>query len=430
MPRLAGFAADATVRLDGAAYRARAGEPLASALLAAGVVVLGRSPKYHRARGAFCLAGSCGGCLLRVDGLPSRRACRMACHDGLAAETQNAFPDARHDVLGAVDLVTPRGLDHHRLGTSSVVGSRAAVLLTRRLSGVGRLPGSAALPPRPAPPAEEEIDTLVVGAGPAGLAAAEALAEAGRRVLVADGAPAPGGRLRARLGAPREPDLAWAAGIAARVAAAGGEIAAGVEVAGLWHDGGSPLALLHSDGRAARVRLVRPRTIVLCTGGHPLPPAIPGGDRPGVVAGRGVAVLLFDHGVAPGARAAVLGAGPEAERLAAALGSAGCAATIVTSAEGGRIAGRVRVRGLVLPGGRIRCDTVAVAAPPAPAIELGRALGAPVRWDPASGALALAVGSRGETGVRGLLAAGEVTGAADTGRAAEAGRRAGEAARG
>src|SRR5512146_925227 len=155
MPRLPGFPVDATIRLDGVSYPARTGEPLAAALLAAGVAILGRSPKYHRPRGAFCLAGSCAGCLVRVDGLPSRPACRTPCRDGLEAETQNAVPGARHDLLGAVDLATPHGLDHHRLGTSTPLASRAAVAIARRLAGVGRLPSLAAAPPRPGSPAEE-----------------------------------------------------------------------------------------------------------------------------------------------------------------------------------------------------------------------------------------------------------------------------------
>ena len=367
MPRLASFPPDSTIRFDGAPFAARAGEPLAGTLLAAGRAILARSPKYHRPRGAFCLSGSCGGCAVRVGGLPSRRACRTACFDGLVAEAQNAFPDARHDLLGAVDLATPRGLDHHRLGTSSVLASRVAVAVARRLAGVGRLPDAGAAPPRPGPPEEEDVDALVVGAGPAGLAAAEALAEAGRRIVLADGAPAPGGRLRGRLGARGDPDLAWAASVVRSVAAAGGEIAIGAEVVGLWHDGGAPLALLHAEGPPARVRLVRARAVVLCTGGHPVPLAIAGGDRPGVLAARGVAVLLAEHGIVPGARAALVGAGEEAERLAPALAAAGMEVASAPSAARGRIVGRARARALALPGRRIACDTVVVAGPPAPA---------------------------------------------------------------
>ncbi len=426
MPRLAGFPTDATIRFDGTSIPARRGEPVAAALLAAGRPLLSRSAKYHRPRGPFCLAGSCAGCVVRADGLPGLRACRIACRDGLEVEAQNAFPGARHDLLGAIDLATPRGLDHHRLATWSLLANRAAVALARRLSGVGRLP-SAAAPARPSSPVEERFDALVVGAGPAGLAAAEALAEAGRRVLVADEAPAPGGRLRARLGAPGDPDLAWVGAVVRRVSAAGGEVATGTCAAGLWHDGGAPLALLEGDGR---VRLVRARAIVLAPGGHPQPPAVPGGDRPGVLAARGVATLLAEHGVVPGARAALLGEGEEAERLAVALARAGMEVACAPSAEGGVVVGRGRVRALALPFGRIACDTIVVAAAPAPAFELGRALGAAVRWDPGLGALALAAEEDGSTGVAGLLAAGEVTGATGPAGAAEAGRRAGRIARG
>jgi sarcosine oxidase subunit alpha len=432
MPRRAGFGPDLTIRFDGAGIPARAGEPVASALLAADRPLLSRSPKYHRPRGPFCLAGSCGSCLVRADGLPSRLACRIPCREGLEVESQNAFPGAAHDLLGAVDLATPRGLDHHRLATWSLAANRAAVAMSRRLAGLGRLPTRrAACAQAPAEPATlERFDALVVGAGPAGLAAAEALAEAGRRVLLAEQDPVAGGRLRARLGGTADPDLAWAARVLARVRAGGGEPALGATVAGLWHDGGAPLAALVGEGPGARVRLVRPERVLVCAGGHPQPPAVAGGDRPGVLAARGLAALLAEHGVVPGRRAAVAGGGEEAERVAERLCAAGMEVELVRSLEAGRLAGRGRVRAVVLAAGRVECDTVVVATPPAPATELGRALGAAVRLDPALGAFALEAAADGRTEVPGLFAAGEATGAMDAARSAEAGRRAGEAARG
>jgi sarcosine oxidase subunit alpha len=78
----------------------------------------------------------------------------------------------------------------------------------------------------------------------------------------------------------------------------------------------------------------------------------------------------------------------------------------------------------------VPCDTVAVVEPPAPATDLARLLGAPVGWDEAARAFAVTADARGRTAVPGLFAAGEVTGAMDAAGAAEAGRRAGEAARG
>jgi sarcosine oxidase subunit alpha len=432
MPRLAGFETDCTILFDGERIPARSGEPVATALLAAGRAVVSRSAKYHRPRGAFCLAGSCGTCLVRADGLPDRRACRTPCREGLSVETQNALPSVRHDLLGVIDTLTPRGLDHHHLATFAGIANRAAVAIARRLAGLGRLPdpAAAAAARAVAPAREERFDALVAGAGPAGLAAAEALAGAGRRVLLAEQEAAVGGRLRARLGLPDDPDLAWAAAVADRVRAAGGVVATGTAVLGLWHDGGAPVAALASDGPPPALRLVRARRLVLCTGGHAQPLAIPGGDRPGVHGARALAAALAEQGVLPGAAIAVVGAGAEAEASAAVFERAGLAVARAAAAEGGRVLGRARVRALALPDRRIPCDTIALALPPAPATDLARELGAEVAFDEGAGAFAVRVGPGGATAVPGLHAAGEVTGAADAARAAEAGRRAGEAARG
>jgi sarcosine oxidase subunit alpha len=174
---------------------------------------------------------------------------------------------------------------------------------------------------------------------------------------------------------------------------------------------------------------VRAARIVLCPGGHPQPLAVPGGDRPGVFGGRGLAVALAEHGAVPGKRVVVAFDGAEARALASALGRAGVEVE-VTDPAGGSVRGRGRVRGLALPRRDLPCDTLAVAGPPAPATALARALGAEVTFDAAAGAFAIRAGRGGATGVAGLLAAGEATGTMDAARAAEAGRRAGEAARG
>src|SRR5512140_865148 len=127
MPRIPdpARAPDCTIEVDGRPVPARAGESVATALVAAGRLVVARSAKYHRPRGPFCLAGSCHACTARIDGVPNQRTCRVACRPGLVVETQNAFPTAAHDVLGAIDLAYPRGLDHHHLMTWSAVANRA-----------------------------------------------------------------------------------------------------------------------------------------------------------------------------------------------------------------------------------------------------------------------------------------------------------------
>jgi len=429
MPRLPDprFAPDCAIVVDGSRVPARTGESVAVALVAAGRPLISRSPKYHRPRGPFCLAGSCGSCLVRVEGQPSVRACRTPCREGLIVETQNAWPTAAHDLLGAVDWLAPRGLDHHHLLTRPPALNRLAVRLSRALAGTGRLPDAA---PPPWPPAREErFEALVVGGGPAGLGAAEALAAAGRRLLLVEQERRLGGRLRARLGLPGDPPLEWTGAVTAAVRRAGGEVAFGAAALGLWRDGGEPVAAVFSED-PRWLRLVRAARVVLCPGGTAEPPLFEGNDRPGIFAGRGLAAALAEDGVVPGERAAVLGGGPEAEALAARLREAGMEA-VAAGAAPARARGRRRVTALDLADGtRLGCDTVATCSPPAPACELAREAGAAVAFDAALGAFAVRAGPDGATGVPGLWVAGEAAGSAGAGEAAAAGRRAGEAARG
>ena len=72
-------------QFDGTRYEAPDSQPLAVALLAAGVRQLRRDPLHGEARGAFCFMGVCQECVVLVDG---RRieACRLPVRDGLVAE--------------------------------------------------------------------------------------------------------------------------------------------------------------------------------------------------------------------------------------------------------------------------------------------------------------------------------------------------------
>jgi sarcosine oxidase subunit alpha len=429
MPRLPGarFAPDCAIEVDGRLVPARAGESVAVALVAAGRPLVARSAKYHRPRGPFCLAGSCHQCLARVDGLPNQRTCRVACRPGLTVESQNALPSARRDVLAAVDAVYRSGLDHHHLLTWNRLANGAAVALSRRLAGLGRLPDAA--PSSHPQVVEERFDALVVGGGPAGLGAAEALARAGRRLLLVEGDGALGGHLRCMLALPGDPPLSWAREVAAAVEACSGEVALASTAVGLWVDGGSPVVALATDDARPRLRLVRAPRIVLATGSFAALPLFPRNDLPGVFAGRGVARALAEDGLVPGERVVVLGEGAEAAAIAALLGAGG--AHVLTVKEVTAAHGRTRLRRIALPSGEVvRCDALVHAGPRTPASELARAAGAKVAWDAESGGWHVAAGRDGATGVPGLWVAGEVAGARGAAEAAVAGRRAGEAASG
>src|SRR5467141_2470314 len=135
------------ISLDGQDIEAQEGDTVAAALLRARITTFTRSIKYHRPRGPFCLAGSCGQCLMRVDGVPSLQACRVRAQEGMVCERQNApLGFVESDVFRAADFLFPEGLDHHHLLTGSRVLGRMALEVARRLAGLGELPASVRAP--------------------------------------------------------------------------------------------------------------------------------------------------------------------------------------------------------------------------------------------------------------------------------------------
>ncbi len=82
------------IEFDGDTVEARAGDTVAAALLRAGHLTFSRSPKYHRPRGPFCLAGTCAQCHLRIDGEPNVASCETPVHEGQRIERQTASAPA------------------------------------------------------------------------------------------------------------------------------------------------------------------------------------------------------------------------------------------------------------------------------------------------------------------------------------------------
>lgn len=191
-------------------------------------------------------------------------------------------------------------------------------LVATTLSGMGRLD------PAPDPAVYDKkyvhTDVLVVGAGPAGLAAAAAAADSGARVILIDDQPEPGGSLLSgrteTVGA--QPALAWVADIRAALDAAPEVTVLRRTTAFGSYDDNYVLALqrrtdhLGADAPApsegiSRQRLwhIRARQVVLATGAHERPLVFAGNDRPGVMLAAAVRAYLNRYGVAPGSRAVV-----------------------------------------------------------------------------------------------------------------------------
>jgi sarcosine oxidase subunit alpha len=422
--------APSTLTVGGETIGAFERESVAVALFASGASVLSRSLKYHRPRSFFCLEGHCGGCLMRIGGLPNQRACMEPCADGATVAGQNAYPSPDMDVLAAVDWMFPDGMNHHTLMTGSRLLNRVANKVVRQLSGLGLLPQS---PTFGADDAElVQPDVLVIGGGPAGLAAAREAAAAGAHTLLCDEQDAPGGSL---LADPRH-GPGDAAARAAEALRAGARLESRATAIGYFpEDGGGVVAI----ATPRRLLVVRARAVVHATGGYAQNRAFANNDRPGVVAARAVGRLLVRYGVVPAERICLVGGdGAEADyaaALARALAAAGCDVTAIDPRHhrvvGAR--GRAAVRALEVSDAagntrRIACDLIAVAAPPAPASEAARQHGCAVELRPRGGGFAVVVDQDGRTSMPGVFACGDVCGATTPALAAETGARVGRAA--
>ncbi len=82
---------------DGKPIPALAGEPIAAALLNAGVAAFRKTHKKGEPRGVFCAIGRCTDCMMIVDGVPNTRVCVTPVRDGMRVDTQNGLAGFKKD---------------------------------------------------------------------------------------------------------------------------------------------------------------------------------------------------------------------------------------------------------------------------------------------------------------------------------------------
>lgn len=413
MKRLSTAGATVSIELDGQSVPAREGEPAACAMLAAGEQVFSRSPKYHRPRGPYCLEGACAQCLMRVDGVPNVPTCRVPVKAGMRLERQNAYPTAKFDIFAATDWFFPRGLNHHELFAGVPVAEKVMAQVARQLAGLGKLPDAPAAAPEP--PLELACPVAIVGAGPAGLAAAELL---GASALVFERESAVGGRLRR---GPPEADAP------ALPTPAGERLHLSTAVVGCFAD---EHGLFLAAVKGARLCKVRAKSLLFCNGGTPQLLPFEGNDLPGVFAARAVSALVRLHGLLPGPRVACVGDPEAARALATFLAGAGAEPVAVgaapVAAHGTNAVSAITVE----RDGReekVACDAVAVCAPASPSFELAAQAGAHVSFRAELGLFTVDADADGRTSVPEVWVAGELLGPMSAAEAAESGRRAARA---
>jgi sarcosine oxidase subunit alpha len=415
-------------RFNGKKLTGYAGDTLASALLANGVTLVGRSFKLHRPRGIVGAGAEEPNAIMQVgEGAhtePDLRATQVELYEGLVARSTKGWPGVRFDLGSVNDLL------------SSVFGAGFYYKTFMRPMSwwpfyerfIRASAGFGTAPKEPDPDAYEHqnahCDVLVAGGGPSGLMAARAAATAGARVILADDQNEMGGTvLESGDDIDGVPAAEWARQCVAELAALDNvTLLARSTVFGYYDHNFLAIAqrctdhLPVADRLGVRQRLwrVRARQVVLAQGAFERPLAFCNNDRPGVMLASAVSRYIKRFAVRPGQGSVVFTNNDSAYRAAIDLAQAGSTVVVVDSREGGAgslgeramqagvsvlaghvvtdVIGRRRVRGVrvaawsgdssrtVKNSIRIDCDLLAMSGGWSPAVHLHSQAGGGNTW--------------------------------------------------
>ena len=215
-----------TFTFNGQSYKGFEGDTLAAALLANGVDIIGRSFKYSRPRGIFAAGAEEPNAVLQIGAteatqIPNVRATQQALYQGLVATSTNGWPNVNNDVMGILGKVggklMPPGFYYKTFMYPQSFWMTYEKYI-RKAAGLGRSPTEN--DPDTYDNFNRHCDVLIVGAGPAGLAAALAAARSGARVIIADEQEEFGGSLLdSRESLDGKPATEWVASVIAELKA-------------------------------------------------------------------------------------------------------------------------------------------------------------------------------------------------------------------
>ncbi len=351
-------------RFDGRSFLGQHGDTLASALLANGVRLVGRSFKYHRPRGVVTAGPEEPAALVEVVGPggrePNRPATTLPLGEGLVAASQHRWPTLTFDLLsinGVFSRFLPAGFYYKTFMAPGWAWERLYEPLIRRAAGLGRLQPVAGAQAAPAETIHDHADVLVVGAGAAGLAAAHRLGTLGLRVILAEQDEVLGG------GALQDARWdTWRAQMDARLRRLGSvRCLTRTCVVGAYEHGVfaaletlTPAETAAFGGLRERFRIIRAQRVLLTTGAIERLIAFAHNDLPGVMQAGAALSYLRRYGVAVGRRPAFFVNNDEAYEAAIALHAAGVEPIVVIDARAeSRAAERARAQGLDVHGGAV-----------------------------------------------------------------------------
>ena len=416
-------------RFDGRRYEGYAGDTLASALLANGVSIVGRSFKLRRPRGIVGSGAEEPNAIMQIGKgahtQPNLRATQVELYEGLVAKTTKGWPGARFD-LGAINDVFSKVFS---AGFYYKTFMRPKSLwhlyerFIRASAGFGRAPTEE--DPDRYEHRNAHCDVLVAGGGPAGLAAALAAGQSGARVILADDQSEFGGSLLStKQGVGKATADEWVRQTVDTLAALDNvTLLPRSTVFGYYDHNFLAIAERCTDhvpeeertGVRQRLWRVRAKRVILAQGAFERPLAFCNNDRPGVMLASAVSAYVNRFAVRPGKRTVVFTNNDSAYQTAIDLAETGSTVVIVDSRAGGagsiaeraaqkgvsilaghvvtNVVGRRRVRGVAVAGWsgdpsynvessiHIDCELLAMSGGWSPAVHLHSQAGGRNEWD-------------------------------------------------